>query len=180
MRRPGSRAIIKRWKSWETNTRDRRPSMAPELVPASARMLILGGGVLVGRTLELLLRSADYSVRYLGEPCLGKPGLGEGELPHGVRLLILAPEASARCREAALALAGSRFTEARIKILELCTDHQEVQVGSRRFLPWPCRIEYLKRQVMDTLLDGSGESKYGFDTQTPQKAKEIVDGKSLD
>ena len=78
MRGPGSRAIIKRWKSWETNTGDRRPSMAPELVPASARVLILGGGVLVGRTLELLLRSADYGVRYLGEPCLDKPGLGEG------------------------------------------------------------------------------------------------------
>ena len=66
-----------------------------------------------------------------------------------------------------------------MKILELDADHQEVQVGSRRFLPWPCRMEELKRRVMTAVLDGS-RREGGWDSQDLQKVREIVGGKGLD
>ncbi len=54
--------------------------MALAILPASAEVIILGGSVLVGRALELLLRSADCNVRFLGEPSLGRLALGESGL----------------------------------------------------------------------------------------------------
>jgi len=77
-------------------------------------------------------------VRFLGEPSLGRLKLGESGLLDGVRLLILTQGASARCREAVLALVGIRNSaEARIGILELLVDEQGAQMGVRRFLHWP-------------------------------------------
>ncbi len=136
--------------------------MAPGLVPATAEVVIVGGDVLVGRALELLLRSADCDVRFLGEPSLDESELGASGLLDGVHLLILAPRASAGCREVALALIDARTAEARIEVLELADDRQEVLVGAREVLPWPCRTEYLKRRVMAALLDGPGTSQGGW------------------
>lgn len=153
--------------------------MAPELVPAAAEVIILGGGLLVGRALELLLRSADCDVRFLGEPSLGESELGGSGLLDGVRLLILAPEASAGCREDALALVDARTAEARIEVLELVDDRQEVLVGAREVLPWPCRTEDLKRRVMAVLLDGPGGSQGGWGPSGLQKAREMVSGTGL-
>jgi hypothetical protein len=135
--------------------------VALAILPASAEVVILSGSVLVGRALELLLRGADYDVRFLGEPSLDRLELGESGLLDGVRLLILAPEASPRCHEAVLALIGARTVEARIEVLELGDDRQdddrqEALVGPWEVLPWPCRTEDLKRRVMAALLDGSG------------------------
>ncbi len=144
--------------------------MAPEILSASAEVIIVGGSALVGRSLELLLWSADCSVKFLGEPSLGRLALGESWLLDSIRLLILAPVASLRCREAVLELVGTRNSaEARIEILELIADDQRVQVPPWRFLPWPCRTEDLKRQVMATLFDGPGASRDSRDLQTPQK-----------
>ncbi len=154
--------------------------MAPELVPAAPQVVILGGGLLVGRALELLLRSADCNVRFLGEPSLHVSELGGPGPLDGVRLLILAPGVSAGCREDVLALIGARTAEARIEVLELVDDRQEVLVGAREVLPWPCRTEDLKRRVMAALLDGSGASQGGWSPSGLQKASEMVSGKSLD
>ena len=155
--------------------------MASQLASTSAEVVILGGGVLVGRALELLLRSADCRVRFLDEASLGRLGPGESGPGDGVRLLILAPGASARCRDAVLAHTGSSAAGSRIKILELVTTHREAQVGARRCLPWPCRTKHLKRQVMAMLLEGPEESQEdrGF-LQTPQKHGQMVEAESLD
>ena len=149
--------------------------MAPAILPASAEVVILGGGVLVGRALELLLGSADCNVRFLDEP-----SPSASEMLDGVRLLILAPGASAGCREDALALIGARTAEARIEVLELVDDRQETLVGAREVLPWPCRTEELKRRVMAALLDGPGASQDGSGSQSPQRAREMFGGTGLD
>jgi hypothetical protein len=159
--------------------------VAPELVPAAAQVVILGGGALVGRALELLLRSADCNVRFLGEPSLGKPSLHVSELDgpgplDGARLLILAPGVSAGCREDALALISARTAEARFEVLELGDDRQEALVGAWEVLPWPCRTEDLKRRVMAALLDGPGTSQGGWGPPGLQKAREMVSGTGLD
>jgi hypothetical protein len=138
-------------------------------------VVIVGGEVLVGRTLELLLRSADCKVRFLSEP-----SLGESEMLDGIRLLILAPGANTESREAALALISARTAEARIEVLELADDRQGALVGAREVLPWPCRIEYLKRRVMAALLDGPGTSQGGWGPPDLQKAREMISGTSFD
>ena len=104
----------------------------------------------------------------------GGPGLLDG-----VRLLIIAPGASAGCREDALALIGARTAEARIEVLELGDDRQEALVGAWEVLPWPCRTEDLKRRVMTALLDGPETSQGGWISQGPQKAREMEHGKGL-
>ena len=159
--------------------------MAPATLPASAEVVILGGGALVGRALELLLRSADCNVRFLGEPSLSRPSLHVSELDgpgplDEVRLLILAPGASAGCREDALALIGARTAEARIEVLELGDDRQEALFGAWEVLPWPCRTEDLKRRVMAALLEGPGTSQGGWGPPGLQKAREMVGGTGLD
>jgi len=152
-------AIITEWHRYETNPLARKARVAPVPVPAVAQVVILGGGALVGRALELLLRSADCNVRFLGEPSLAELELGWSGPLGGVRLLILAPEASAGCREAALALIEStRTAEAKIKVLELVDARQEVLVGARGVLPWPCRTEDLKQRIMAAVLDNPGTS----------------------
>ena len=157
--------------------------MVPEVVPAAAQVVILGGGVLVGRALELLLRSANCNVRFMGEPSLGESGLGELGMLEGVRLLILAPGASAGYREDVLALVGATTAEARIEVLELAElaadDRQEALVGARYVLPWPCRTEDLKRRVMATLLDGPGASQGDGGLSGPQTVREMLGGKDL-
>jgi len=168
--------------------------MASELIPASAEVLIIGGGALVGRALELLLRSADCRVRFMDEASLGnlgpgksgleepgleEPGLEEPELAEagqldGVRLLILAPGASAKCRKAVRALLDSRTVEAKLPVLELLTDGRVPESGEGRFfLHWPCRTEELRRYLKVALRDRFEESMDGRGPKTPQKGKEM-------
>ncbi len=143
--------------------------MTLDLVAASEEVVILGGGALVGRALELLLRSADYNVKFMAENSLDELGLLEG-----CRLLIVAPGVSAKCRESILALAGSRTTGARLSVLELLCNDQEPQGGAGYFLPWPCRTEELKRYVKAILLGKSEVSQDGQGPQTPRKGKEMA------
>ena len=119
------------------------------LVPAatSAEVVILGGGLLVGRALELLLQSAHRDVRFLGEPHLKDARPGDPGFLSGVRLLILASGTSAVCREAAVALVDASVAGARIEVLELADHCREALVGARNVLLWPCRTEDLKRRV---------------------------------
>jgi len=148
--------------------------VASELIPASAEVLVIGGGALVGRALELLLRSADCRVRFLDEASLGESGLEEAGLLDGVRLLILAPGASAKCRKAVRALLDSRTVEAKLPVLELLTDGRVPESGEGRFfLHWPCRTEELRRYLKVALRDGFEESMDGRGPKTPQKGKEM-------
>src|SRR5215212_1033571 len=118
--------------------------MASELIPASAKVLVIGGGALVGRALELLLRSADCRVRFIDEASLGKLEMDESGLGDEVRLLILAPGASARCRKAVRALVDSKTVKTKLSVLELLTDDRVPEDGKGRFfLHWPCRTEEL-------------------------------------
>ena len=116
-----------------------------------------------------------------GRALSGQAGLGEVELPHGVRLLILAPEASARGLVAPgagrLQIHGSED-----KILELGTDHQEVQVAGRVAALLTLAVPHGRPETagMADLLDGPAASQGGWDSQGPQKVREIVGGKGLD
>jgi hypothetical protein len=111
-------------------------------------VLVFGGDAAVGRALELLLKSADYDVRFLGESISSQSGVLDR-----AQLVILAPGLSTEAREDILTLLGSRTEEARLPVLELLTNyHEEEQTGTGWFLPWPCRTEELRQQVKAALL----------------------------
>jgi hypothetical protein len=122
--------------------------VTPDLVPASAAVIILGGDMIIGHTLELLLQSGDCSVKFLAEPPLDELGLLDG-----VRLLILAPRLGAERCDALLRSVSSKPVGERIPVLELVVNTEEVRIEEGHFVvPWPCRTEDLKLQVEDILL----------------------------
>ena len=137
-------------------------------------VLVFGGDAAVGRALELLLKSADYDVRFLGESISSESGvLGRAQL------VILAPGLSTEAREDILTLLGSRTEEAKLPVLELLTNyHEEEQAGTGWFLLWPCRMEELRQQVKAALLKEFEEDKSGWGPQVPREEREMGSDKS--
>ena len=124
-------------------------------------MIVVGGDAVVGQALKLLLRGADYGVRFLPEASLsllpGAPDEAPGGALDGARLLLLAPRLSAEGREKVLARVKSSSGTTTIPVLELVDDPDGARDGSgRRFLPWPCRTEDLKRHIDAALLEREG------------------------
>ena len=144
--------------------------VASDRSPAPAAVLVLGGDAVVGRALELLLRSADCDIRFLAEPSRVEPGLLDG-----FGLLLLAPGLSAGCREALLALVGVAPVAARIPVLELNSSAEgapEVVGAGPLLVPWPCQPEDLQRRIKAALLAGSEAGGDGGDKQSPARSKE--------
>jgi hypothetical protein len=133
-------------------------------------VLILGGDWVVGRALRLLLRDAEYRVRFLIGPSLDQPGLLDG-----VQLLLLAPGLGAEFRDALLALVGRRPLAVRIPILELVDNPRSAGDGAAHTVPWPCRAEELKREIKALLLTKPGADRDGRAAQTPQEERGLVD-----
>jgi hypothetical protein len=104
-------------------------------------VVVIGGDAIVGQTLELLLQSADCSVRFLAEPPLRDPGLLDN-----VELLILAPGLDAERREGTLELIGG-LAAAKIPILELVAGAGTAALTSGRLVSWPCRAQDLQRYI---------------------------------
>lgn len=110
------------------------------VVPAT--VLICNGDPIVGRALELLLRTADYTVKYVADDYLERPGTLEG-----VRLLLLGAGWDARSRAAVVQAAGNASNRASISILELGEPFDGSEVEPGRNVPWPCRTEDLTRRI---------------------------------
>lgn len=139
----------------------------------TAVVAIVCGNAIVGRALELLLRSTRFSVRLLNGSYLDKPGCLDG-----VQLLLLAPGLDPERREALLKLIDNGPSAARIPVLELVDSARAAQVGDGNFISWPCRAEELKREIKTALLarsessqDGHKAGRDGQGLQTPQKKR---------
>ncbi len=114
-------------------------------IPSLVKVFVLSGDRIVGQALELLLRSANYSVKFLTKSALEEPGSLDG-----AHVLLLGPGLDRERREALLRRIESMTASAEISILELVADTEAAQVGSGR-LVWPCRTEDLKRQIKAAL-----------------------------
>ena len=114
---------------------------------------IVSGNTIVGRALELLLWSAQYSVRLLVYPSFDKPGL-----LNGVQLLLLAPGLDGVRREALLGVIDS-VPSVKVPVVELVDATQAAQAGDGHFVSWPCRLEDLKREIKAALLAGSEDTQ---------------------
>jgi hypothetical protein len=112
---------------------------------------ILGEDHVVGRALELLLQGAGYGARFVTEASFDdKP-----DLLDGVGLLLFTAGLSTEQREAYATCVESTPSAAGVPILELISSSDGEQGGKRDLIPWPCRMEELKRRIEAALLSGS-------------------------
>lgn len=143
--------------------------MTLESNPASV-VAIVSGNAIVGRALEVLLRSAQYSVRLLADPSFDKPGLLDG-----VQLLLLAPGLDAVRHETLLGTIDGVSSSVRVPVLELVDATQAAQAGDGHCVSWPCRSEDLKREIKAALFAGSEDTQSsheaGRDGQGVQNSK---------
>jgi len=116
--------------------------------------LAVCGDPIVGRALELLLRSYNYDVRFLPVSSMSEPGMLKGVR---LTLLTLTPGLSAERRKALLSSLGSAPDAARVPILELVASSvesraSEARGGCQHVVPWPCSTAELQRRIEAVLL----------------------------
>ena len=120
------------------------------------KIAILGGDLLVGRTLEVALRGGGYDARFLNGSLTGEPT----ELLDEVRLVIFAPRMSTERRKVFLSRVRGTPATARVPVLELVTTASDASENGREELvglvSWPCPTEELEREIEAALLNGVG------------------------
>jgi DNA-binding response OmpR family regulator len=121
------------------------------------KIAILGGDLLVSRSLEVALRGAGYDARYLNGTFTDEPA----ELLEEVRLVIFAPRMGTEHRKAFLSNMRNSATVG-LPVLELATVLDEVRAEQEGvgFVAWPCSIEELTRRI-EAALDQRGWSRTG-------------------
>jgi hypothetical protein len=116
----------------------------------SAAVVVVGDDAIVGKALELLLRSAEYDVVFLTEPLWEIPGSLDG-----TQLLVFAPPLSAHKRQAILVSMERDLAERSVPVLDLVAGASASQLGERHFVvPWPCHAEELRRHMEAALRAG--------------------------
>jgi hypothetical protein len=115
-----------------------------------AKIAILGGDLLVGRSLVVALQGVGYDARYLNGTFSDEPA----ELPEMVELVILAPRMNTERRKTFLSnMRKSAIAE--LPVLELATVLDEVRTEQEGvgLVAWPCSTEELVRRIEAELLE---------------------------
>jgi hypothetical protein len=122
----------------------------PTRDPAPNKIAILGGDLLVGRSLEVALQGVGYEARFLNGSFTGEPA---ELLDEEVRLVIFAPRMNTERRKAFLNGMRSIHATAGLPVLELATTLDEVRAEQDGvgLVAWPCPIEELTRRLEATL-----------------------------
>ncbi len=115
---------------------------------------ILSGNPLVGRVLELLLKSAGYEVRLLEEP----EAFEVADLLAGVDVLLLDRGVSDERRVDFLGAMASKLETATIPVLALSPGPEGALAAEDRLVPWPGRVEDLAREIDAVLLATRGRA----------------------
>ena len=114
---------------------------------------ILSDNPLVGRVLELLLKSAGYGVRLLEDPAAQRV---EDSL-EGVDIVLLGRGLSDGRREDFLGALASTLETATIPVLSFSPGPERARAVEDRLVPWPCRIEDLAREIEAALEAAEGD-----------------------
>jgi hypothetical protein len=110
----------------------------------SVKIAILGGDLLVGRSLGVALQGVGYDARYLNGTFTDEPA----ELPKMVKLVILAPRMNTERRKTFLSnMRKSAMAE--LPVLELATVLEEVRAEQEGvgLVAWPCPMEELVHRI---------------------------------
>jgi DNA-binding response OmpR family regulator len=115
---------------------------------ARAKVIVVGGDPVVGRSLEVLLQAAGYNVRFQPEPAAD----GLAELLVDARLLLVVPALSAESGNALTDVVIRTATK--IPILELLPANggEAVGIQGADAVPWPCPLEELQQRIQAALL----------------------------
>jgi DNA-binding response OmpR family regulator len=132
--------------------------MTPRGKSDPIKIAIVGGDLLVGRSLEVALQGVGYDARFLNGSFTGEP---VELLEEEVRLVIFAPRMGTEHRKAFLSNMRNSATVG-LPVLELATVLDEVRAEQEGvgFVAWPCSIEELTRRI-EAALDQRGWSRTG-------------------
>ena len=127
--------------------------------PSPVKIAILGGDLLVGRSLAVTLRGLGYDACFLHGSLKGEPA----DLPEEVRLVIFAPRMSTWRRKFFLGRVRGTPARAGVPVLELVAASEASRSGQKGervgVVPWPCTTEALARRIETALLDGAGRER---------------------
>ncbi len=129
----------------------------PQRESGSTKIAILGGDLMVGRTLEVVLRDAGYEARFHNGSLLNGSGTDEvTETLEDVRLVLFVPRMNAEHRSAFLGRLRGAPATAAVPVLELVTASDTSPNGREEELvglvAWPCPTEELEREIEAALL----------------------------
>jgi hypothetical protein len=113
------------------------------LASGQPEVAVFDGDSVVRKAVEVLLQAAGYRVRSLREPTVGDID----ELLVNSRLLLVAPDLSARRRRILVGFLSSLPLSAELAILELVPEGAESGLYGARSVPWPCSMEQLRREI---------------------------------
>jgi hypothetical protein len=123
------------------------------------KIAILGGDLLVGRSLTVTLRGLGYDACFLHASLSGEPA----DLPEEVRLVIFAPRMSTGRRKIFFGCVGDTPAKAGVPVLELVAASEASRNGRKDervgVVSWPCATEALTRRIEAALLDGAGPER---------------------
>ena len=127
----------------------------PTRDPAPNKIAILGGDLLVGRSLEVALQGVGYEARFLNGSFTGEPA---ELLDEEVRLVIFAPRMNTERQKAFLSRVRGTPATAGVPVLKLVTVSDASQNGREELVglvAWPCPTEVLTREIEAALLNGT-------------------------
>jgi hypothetical protein len=123
------------------------------------KIAILGGDLLVGRSLAVALRGLGYDACFLHGSLSGEPA----DLPEEVGLVIFAPRMSTGRRKFFLGRVTDTPARAGVPVLELVAASEASRNGRKEELVgvvlWPCATEVLARRIEASLLDRTGPER---------------------
>ena len=113
--------------------------------------IVISGDPLASRILALLLQDSSYRAKFMPIASLNESGVLED-----VQLLVLTPTQalSTEERKALLASLKEMPRETELIVMELIREEEEAaaqEVQSHK-VPWPCKIDELKRRIEAALL----------------------------
>ena len=126
----------------------------------SIKIAILGGDLLVGRSLEAALRGVGYDARFLNGSYLSGASLTDepAERFDGVGLVVFTPRMSAERRKVILSNLRGAPPTAEVLVLELITGSDDASEYGReelvRLVSWPCSTQELGRRIEAAMIDG--------------------------
>ena len=116
------------------------------------KIAILGGDLLVGRSLAVALQGVGYDACFLHSSFNGGPA----DLLEEVRLVIFAPRMSTGRRKIFLSRVRNTPATAGVPVLELVTASDASRNGQKEervgVVLWPCTTEELTRRIETALL----------------------------
>jgi hypothetical protein len=123
------------------------------------KIAILGGDLLVGRSLAVTLRGLGYDACFHHGSLSGEPAY----LPEEVRLVIFAPRMSTGRRKIFLGRIRDTPARAGVPVLELVAASEASRNGRKEervgVVSWPCTTEALTRRIEAALLDRAGPER---------------------